>query len=111
MKLYNEQVEEIGSKMSLKSKVNIVGSASIKRSVYYSDYDLFEKVQGMSEKSIHNQFKTVFEIIKKNDNVIITDFKCGEIGKVPLRWNYEEIKNNNNQGITFSLSAKTQIND
>lgn len=106
MKLYNEQVEEIGSKMSLKSKVNIVGSASIKRSVYYSDYDLFEKVQGMSEKSIHNHFKTVFEIIKKNDNVIITDFKCGEIGKVPLRWNYEEIKNNNNKGITFAEALK-----
>lgn len=105
-KLYNNVVEEMGSKMSLTSKVNVVGSASIKRSVYYSDYDLFERVQGMSAKSIHNHFKTVFEIIKKNKDVTITDFKCGEIGGVPLRWTYEEIKNNNNKGITFSEALK-----
>jgi hypothetical protein len=105
-KLYNNMVEQISSKLSLTSKVNVVGSASIKRSVYYSDYDLFEKVQGMSEKSIHNHFKTVFEIIKKSDNVTITDFKCGEVGGIPLRWTYEEIKNNNNKGITFSEALK-----
>ena len=105
-KLYNNIIEQISSKMRLTSKVNIEGSASIKRNVYYSDYDLFEKVQGMSEKSIHNHFKTVFEIIEKSDDVTITDFKCGEVGGNPLRWTYEEIKNNKNQGITFSEALK-----
>ena len=105
-KLYNNMIEQISSKMRLTSKVNIEGSASIKRNVYYSDYDLFEKVQGMSEKSIHNHFKTVFEIIEKSDDVTITDFKCGEVGGNPLRWTYEEIKNNKNQGITFSEALK-----
>ena len=42
-KLFNNKVSQIGSIMSLESKVNVVGSASIQRSTYYSDYDLFEK--------------------------------------------------------------------
>ena len=61
--------------MSLESKINIVGSASVKRSIYYSDYDLFERVSGKSETVILNHFVSLFNIIKASDNVVITDFK------------------------------------
>jgi lipopolysaccharide export system protein LptA len=68
--------------MSLEPKVNVVGSASIKRAVYYSDYDLFENVYGKSDRAEYNHFKNVFEIIKRSDNVVISDFKCGETNKL-----------------------------
>jgi len=78
MKEYNNVVASIGKLMSLESKVNVVGSASIKKSIYYSDYDLFENVSGKSDTMIYNHFKSVFEVVKRSDNVVITDFKCGE---------------------------------
>lgn len=106
MKLYNNAVLGIGKLMSLESKVNVVGSASIKRSIYYSDYDLFESVSGKSERTIYNHFKNVFEVIKRADNVIITDFKCGELNGTPLRWTYEEMKNDNNKGVSFAEALR-----
>jgi len=111
MKEYNNAVASIGKLMSLESKVNVVGSASIKKSIYYLDYDLFEKVSGKSDTMIYNHFKSVFEVLKRSDNVVITDFECGEKNGVPLRWTYEEIKNNNNQGVSFAeaLRQKSMI--
>ena len=106
MKEYNNAVASIGKLMSLESKVNVVGSASIKKSIYYSDYDLFEKVSGKSDTMIYNHFKSVFEVVKRSDNVVITDFKCGEKNGVSLRWTYEEIKNNNNQGVSFAEALR-----
>jgi hypothetical protein len=50
--------------------------------VYYSDYDLFENVYGKSDRAEYNHFKNVFEIIKRSDNVVISDFKCGETNKL-----------------------------
>jgi len=63
-KQYNNNNKKIAKLMSLESKVNIVGSAKIRRNLYYSDYDSFSKVKGMNENVIYNHFKSVFEIIK-----------------------------------------------
>ena len=51
--------------MSLESKVNIVGSAKIKKSIYAADYDSFSTIKGKNENMIYNNFKSLFEIIKK----------------------------------------------
>ena len=51
----------------MESKVNIVGSAKIKRNLYYSDYDSFETVKGMNEIMIYKHFKSVFEIIRNSE--------------------------------------------
>jgi hypothetical protein len=45
-------------------------------------------------------------VVKRSDNVVITDFKCGEKNGVSLRWTYEEIKNNNNQGVSFAEALR-----
>jgi len=92
--------------MSLESKVNIVGSAKIKKSIYYSDYDSFEKVQGKNENIIYNHFRSVFEIIRDSENTIISDFKMGEFKGEPLRWTYEDIKQKMNNGVTFDQALK-----
>ena len=62
-KEYNNNIKKIAKLMSLESKVNIVGSAKIKRSIFYSDYDSFSTVKGNNENMIYNHFKSVFEII------------------------------------------------
>ena len=106
-KEYNNNIKKIAKIMSLETKVNIVGSAKIKRNIYYSDYDSFETVKGKTKNIIYNHFKSLFEIIKSVDNTIITDFKLGENAKgEPLRWTYEEIKRRENNGITFEDALK-----
>ena len=107
VKQYNKNITKIAKLMSLESKVNIVGSAKIKRNIYYSDYDSFSTVKGKNENMIYNHFRSVFEIIKNSKNTIITDFKLGENEKgEPLRWTYEEIKKRENNGITFEMALK-----
>ena len=111
-KEYNNSIKKIALLMSLESKVNIVGSARIRRNLYYSDYDSFSTVKGKNENMIYNHFRSVFEIIKNSENTIITDFKLGENAKgEPLRWTYEEIKRKENNGITFedALKQKSMI--
>jgi hypothetical protein len=106
-KQYNNNIKKIVKLMSMESKVNIVGSAKIKRNIYYSDYDSFSTVKGKNENMIYNHFKSVFEIIRNSENTIITDFKLGENAKgEPLRWTYEEIKRKENNGITFDDAIK-----
>ena len=105
-KLYNNNIKKIAKLMSLQSKVNIVGSAKIKRSKYYSDYDSFSTIRGKNENKIYNHFKSVFEIIGNSENTIITDFKMGEFRGKALRWDYEAIKRRENNGITFDQALK-----
>ena len=111
-KLFNNKIKNIGQIMSLESKANVVGSASIKRSIYYSDYDLFESVNNKSSAMVYNHFKAVFNIIKSSPNVVVSDFKCGhgENGK-PLRWDFSEINAGVNNGVTFeeALEQKSII--
>ena len=102
-KLFNNKVKKIGSIMSLESKVNVVGSASIQKSIYYSDYDLFETIQNKTSSVILNHFRSVFEIIKSAPNTIIADFKCGTSPNgSPLRWDYSEIHAGVNDGVSFN---------
>jgi hypothetical protein len=111
-KEYNNNIKKIAKLMSLESKVNIVGSAKVKRNIFYSDYDSFSTVKGKNENMIYNHFKSVFELIKNSENTIITDFKMGENAKGdPLRWTYEAIKKRENNGITFedALKQKSMI--
>jgi hypothetical protein len=83
-KQYNNSIKKIVKLMSMESKVNIVGSAKIKRNIYNSDYDSFSTVKGKNEYMIYNHFISVFEIIKNSENTIINDFKLGEMQKVSL---------------------------
>ena len=65
-KQYNNNIKNIVKLMSMESKINIVGSAKIRRNIYYSDYDSFETVKGKTKNSIYNHFKSEFEIIKSD---------------------------------------------
>ena len=106
-KLFNNNITKLGQKVSLESKINIVGIASVKRSIYYSDYDLFERVSGKSETVILNDFVSLFNIIKSSPNVVITDFKLGHDEKNnPLRWDFSDIHKGINNGFKFEDALK-----
>ena len=81
-KQINDKVKNIGKLMSLESKINVVGSANVKRNLYYSDYDLFEDVRGKSEQLIYNHFRALFDIIKTSNNSVITDLNVGLLIKI-----------------------------
>ena len=54
----------------------------------------------------------IYKVVEKNDELFITDFKLGEDEKgEPLRWTYEKMKKNNNNGYTFqeALKQKSKI--
>ena len=106
-KQYNNNIKKIVKLMSIESKVNIVGSAKIKRNIYAADYDSFETVKSKNENIIYNHFKSQFEIIKSVDNTIITDFKLGEFRGKALRWDNEAIKKDN----TLIVKYLKELND
>ena len=87
--------------ISIESKVNVVGSASIKRSLYYSDYDLFEHVDDKSESMIYAHFLGLFNKIIVMDNIVISDFKLGG-----LRWTIYDIVKGVNNGVSFNDALK-----
>ena len=58
-KLFNKSVNDIAKLMSVESKVNMVGSASIKKSIYFGDYDLYKKVEGHSKSSVYAHFNVI----------------------------------------------------
>jgi hypothetical protein len=100
-KEFHNKIKKISKLMSLESKVNIIGSAAVSKSVYYSDYDSFETVKGKNVNTIYNHFKSLFEIINDSENTVVSDFKIGSLKGEPLRWTYENIKNRNNNGVSF----------
>jgi hypothetical protein len=95
-KLYKKSINDIAKLMSVESKVNMVGSASIKKNIYYGDYDLFEKVEGPSKSSVYAHFKSLFYHVRQLPKIVITDFKIGD-----KRWSYDDIMNKENDGMGF----------
>ena len=100
-KEFHNKIIKINKLMTLNSKVNIVGSANVRRNLYYSDYDSFETVKGKNINTIYNHFKSLFEIINDSENTVISDFKIGSLKGEPFRLTYENIKNGNNNGVSF----------
>jgi len=105
-KEFHNKIIKINRLMSLESKLNVVGSAALLKSVYYSDIDSYETVKGKNVNSIYNHFKSLFEIINDSENTVVSDFKLGSLKGEPLRWTYDHIKNRNNNGVSFDLALR-----
>ena len=63
-KQYNNNIKKIVKLMSMESKVNIVGSAKIKRNIYAADYDSFETVKG-KKKILYTTISKVYLKLSK----------------------------------------------
>ena len=93
---YSSEVKNVFNKLTISGKYRVIGSNSLKSIKYGSDYDLEEldKESGKHPlKKIYDIFKKKYEDGKRNENIFITDFKCGlNSNGEPLRWNYNQIQ-------------------
>lgn len=84
--------------LQLYENQEIIGTAADKEINIVNDYDLQEYINlhGRSNielyTQIYDQFKEKFIEAKRSKNIFITDFKCGHYKSIPIRWNYENMK-------------------
>jgi len=108
---YPEEIKDVFNILTINGKYQVIGSGSLDKIEYNSDYDLQEFINDKSNKNvldkIYNYFKKKFIYCKKNKNYFITDFKCG-IGQdgEPLRWEYKDILKGIKDDITFQEALK-----
>ena len=106
---YSTPVQKIFHLLSVKGEYKIIGSAKLSAIKYVNDYDLEEYItEPNSTKHYTNVlwkvFKEKFQQAEKNPNIFITDFKCGEINGVPVRWNKTNIKSGKQKVGTASIT-------
>ena len=88
--------KEIINKLSISNSIELIGSNSIDKLKYTTDYDLQEKIIIKSLKDYQKYVKKIQYIFKsfvKLKTVFITDFKSGYYNTQPVRWDYDEIMN------------------
>lgn len=97
---FSQKLQNIFNFLSVSRKYRVVGSSALKEIKYNADYDLNELFEEkISDKNavlnkLYEIFKKKFETAKKNPNIFITDFKCGENSDgEPLRWSYKDMMN------------------
>jgi hypothetical protein len=113
MKTYNNNIKRVFELLSLNKDYEVIGSS--KNNLFFSDYDMNSLLnyKGKNiETKIYKEFLNIFKVVSKIDTLWITDFKVGENEKgEPLRWTFEKMKKNNNNGYTFQecLKQKSSI--
>ena len=102
---FDRKIQSVFNHLSVKGKYKVIGSNAVKGNFYGSDYDLMEFVREPSStlvlNHIWNIFKNKFKEAKRNPNIFITDFKCGEIDGDPIRWDKVSIQRGTEKGFTF----------
>nr|WPF46840.1 MAG: hypothetical protein [Lake Baikal virophage 14] len=95
--------------LTISGNYEIIGTANDSDILYSSDYDLQEYWKGGVEgiEYIGKVFKDKFRVATGNPNIYITDFKCGEIGGHPIRWDKKSIK----AGIVKQYSRKISFSE
>jgi hypothetical protein len=103
----NNQLTKEFYKLNIGREINLIGSSNKREILYNSDYDTESHFGSKNKedilKKIYQHFKKVFIQAKKNPNVFIVDFKCGEMPDgEPIRWRYEDMMKGSKSGYTFA---------
>lgn len=98
---YNNHLIQTFNKLSIAKKYKIIGSSSLKPTVYFNDYDLNEYFKSDSKSilnKISSHFKTLYKKTYDNPDTWIIDFKCGidpnynkDEDDNKLRWSRQDI--------------------
>lgn len=87
--------QKIFSFLHLGGIQRIVGTTPIEQIKYTTDYDLFSYDKFENEPQVYElvykMFKEKFNNAYSNPNLWITDFKCGNVKTIPIRWSREDI--------------------
>lgn len=98
---FTDAKQDIFELVSITDKYRIEGSSNINRLIFYGDVDLLDIAKSQTPKDILKHFIFVFKEVKKLDDVVITDFKCGKKNGVALRWTMDDLKKGYNKGVSF----------
>jgi hypothetical protein len=103
---YNDELVQVFNELAINNHFNVIGSASIKRSTNYGDYDLSTVFSCKDKKKciekIRQHFIKIFKIAKKNKQLWVTDLKLGESNTEPLRWTLKTLEDEENEGVSFT---------
>jgi hypothetical protein len=80
LKDYMNPLIQVFNKLSIETKYKILGSASLRSTLYVNDYDLHEYFKSNSSNALNRitqHFKKLFKDTYKDSSKWITDFKCG----------------------------------
>lgn len=92
-KEFNNKILNIFNILTINGKYKLIGSANLKSTLYINDYDLEEQIN-ISPLQIKKLFQKKFKEVYKDNDIYITDFKCGvDENNEPLRWTYKDIIN------------------
>jgi len=111
----NNQLTKEFYKLNIGRAINLIGSSNKREILYNSDFDLESHFGGKNKEEmlnkIYQHFKKVFIQAKKDSNVFIVDFKCGEIDGEPIRWTYKDMMKGTKSGFHFTecLMMKSTI--
>ena len=84
--------KEIINKLSISNSIELIGSNSIGKLKYTTDFDLQEYISIKKLKDYQKYVRKIQQIFKsfqKSDKVFITDFKSGYYNTQPVRWGYK----------------------
>lgn len=77
---FSNEINEIINKISfIPYNAQVLGSAAIRSNIHINDYDLYEIVTMNTIDFIINRFKNMVKELLKDNNIIITDIKSGEV--------------------------------
>ena len=99
---FTDEKQDIFELVSISDKVRIEGSSNINKLIFYGDIDLLDIAKSQTPKDILKHFIFVFKEIKKLEDVIITDFKCGKKNGVALRWSINDLLKGHNKNVSFN---------
>ena len=105
---FTEEKQDIFELVSISEKVRIEGSSNINKLIFYGDIDLLDIAKNKTSKDILKHFIFVFKEIKKLEDVIITDFKCGKKYGVALRWSINDLLKGHNKNVSFQKALMTE---
>lgn len=97
---YNNSLLQVFDKLSIETKYKVLGSASLRSTLYINDYDLHDYFKSNSSNALNRitqHFKKLFKDTYKDSSKWITDMKCGvdPYGETDeerkLRWDRHDI--------------------
>ena len=98
-----------------KGNTELIGSAANPQIKYSSDVDVQEyiTVKGEADDELLKMFQEKYKLAMQNENIYITDFKCGSKNSNPIRWTAKTIMqgyqlDDNNKQILFTNMLNMQ---
>jgi hypothetical protein len=98
LSLLNNKIENVVEKFSVRSKVKLLGSNSIRGMLYPSDVDIEVLAENISASELAERIQAA---VKNLGDTIFCEFKT-EIGKKKLRWTANDIKKGYKGNVTLA---------